>query len=111
MLKRTLSAIAAAALAAGTVAIATPAVAAQAQDGITIAYGDLDLSTDAGKARLDRRVRQAARSFCGDVPLQNIGQRTAVLACHSEVAAAAEEDLRTAMAAKATSVRLALRNR
>ena len=111
MLKRTLSAIAAAALTVGTVAIATPASAAEASDQVSIAYGDLDLSTAAGKAQFERRVRQASRSFCGDAPMHNIGQRTQVLTCQSDVLAAAQEDLQTALAAKAGNVRLALRNR
>lgn len=45
---------------AGTCLAAGPALAAEAR----IAWNDLDLSTAAGKAELDRRIDAAARELC-----------------------------------------------
>lgn len=49
----------------GSTLIATP-LAAQAQPGQTVAvnYGDLDLSTEKGQAKLERRINAAAREVC-----------------------------------------------
>ena len=49
----------------GSTLIATPA-AAQSQPGQTVAvkYSDLDLSTEKGQAKLDRRINAAAREVC-----------------------------------------------
>jgi len=49
---------------------ATPLAAAHAaQDGeqrvVGVTFRDLDLSTEAGRAELDRRIDRAARSACG----------------------------------------------
>ena len=55
--------LAAAALGAAT-AFATPAAAEQAAS-VAVRYADLDLSTSAGQAQLERRINTAARSACG----------------------------------------------
>lgn len=47
----------------GAAVFATPAVAASQGPGIK--YADLDLSTEAGQKKLDRRIDSAARSACG----------------------------------------------
>ena len=52
-------AILAAALAA--TAFAVPAAA----DTVAVKYSDLDLSTPAGQASLERRINNAAKSICG----------------------------------------------
>ncbi len=56
-----------AALLAATI-VATPLVAS-AQDGATrttgVTYRDLDLTTQAGRTELDRRIDNAAREACG----------------------------------------------
>lgn len=55
----TLSALTAASLAIG----ALPAAASAAP--ASLAWGDLDLGTDAGKAELARRIDKVARNACG----------------------------------------------
>lgn len=44
---------------------AVPAMADAPKGSTSIAFGDLDLSTDAGRAELTRRYDQAAREKCG----------------------------------------------
>lgn len=55
--------LAAAALGAAT-AFAVPAAAEDAPSA-DVKYADLDLTTSAGQAQLDRRVNSAARVVCG----------------------------------------------
>jgi UrcA family protein len=62
---KTFVTIAAAALTALTVT--APAHAAEAS-AKRVAFADLDLSSPAGVETLNRRVRAAAKSVCGDAP-------------------------------------------
>ena len=52
-------------LAAAVVLGAASAVTAAAAETVAVQYADLDLSTSAGQAQLDRRIDNAARSICG----------------------------------------------
>lgn len=45
-------------------AMAAPA-SAQAPEAVTVRHSDLDLSTEAGQAQLERRIDRAARAACG----------------------------------------------
>lgn len=104
MFARTLSAFAAAGLTVATLAFATPIHAAPAdEDVVTIAIGDLDLSTADGAASFNRRVRAAARSICGTVPA-DLNMRRQVAECQDEVSSSA----RTVLAQGSTSARQAL---
>jgi len=51
-------------LAAALAALAVAAPAA-AQSAVAVRYSDLDLSTTAGQAQLERRIHNAAREVCG----------------------------------------------
>jgi UrcA family protein len=51
-------------LAAALVAVVSPAPASAQEASARIRYSDLNLSSDAGRARLDRRVRVAAEAMC-----------------------------------------------
>lgn len=55
-------------------AIAGPAAAETTAQPFTVevAYGDLDLTKDAGRDALDRRLARAARQICGSRPARNI---------------------------------------
>jgi len=54
----------------------------------TVAYGDLDLSTAAGRTRLDRRIQAAVREVCGDTaPSFDLARRHAVRDCIAETRA------------------------
>ena len=75
---------------------ASLAASAQAQElSVRVGYGDLDLASDAGVARFDRRIDAAIEQVCGD----GLGQRPlskvlAILKCsrdtRSDVAAPRE---------------------
>ena len=98
MFARTLSAFAAAGLTVATLAFATPIQAAPAdEDMVTIAIGDLDLSTADGAASFDRRVRAAARSICGTMPA-DLNMQKQVADCQDEVIADARTELARAPA-------------
>ena len=50
-----------------------PASAQQFENrSIEVRYGDLDLSSPTGKARLDRRIRKAATEICGSPDLRDL---------------------------------------
>jgi UrcA family protein len=51
-------------LSAATSLAATPAVAQSEPVSVTVSYADLNLTTEAGRARLDRRIRIAAAAVC-----------------------------------------------
>jgi UrcA family protein len=107
-MKRTFSAFAAAALAAVTVAVATPAFA-QENDSVAISVADLDLSDPGDSARFERRVRQAARTLCGDHQLQTLDMRGITQACHDSVISNARADAQVALAKNSGPFRLTLR--
>ena len=109
MFKRPLAALAAAAVTAGAIALTTPVHAAQpTEDSVAGRYAALDLSTAAGSARFERRVRDAARSLCGTAQLQPINMARQVSACHRTAVANAKADAQVAMK-DGGPVRLALR--
>jgi UrcA family protein len=113
MFNRSLSALAAMALTAGTVAFSSaPACAAEADQEVTVALSDLDLSTSADQAKLDRRVKLAARQLCGDVPVLDFRQASVVSACRNQAIENARADVQIARNAAGTRMaRLALRLR
>jgi UrcA family protein len=78
--------IAAATLAAAITA--SPVLAKPISPGVrTVAYADLDLSSLAGRARLERRVDAAVRDVCGEAPSFDIARRQAVRQCRVETRA------------------------
>ena len=106
---RTLSAIAALAMTAGTLALAAPAHAAPAEDVVSISLEGLDFADPADAARIDRRVRTAAQSLCGSKLVQPIRMREQAAACEAAVTAEARNSIQLAAASRATPLRLALR--
>ena len=68
------------AIAAST--ISTPSFAAQRTADVRVAYADLQLASEAGRATLDRRINAAIDLSCGvDERVQNLHERRAVLRC------------------------------
>jgi UrcA family protein len=53
-----------------------------------VAYADLDLSTAAGRNRLEHRIRNAVRDVCGDASGVDLARRQAVRDCLVETRAA-----------------------
>ena len=85
---------------------ASPAAAEPAS--VTVSYADLNLRTSAGKMVLDRRIAQAVRAVCGDVPAADLVAAHEARVC----AAAAHADAITKVGvavARASDVRIAAR--
>ena len=53
----------------------------------TVAYADLDLSTAAGRSRLEHRIEAAVREVCGAAPSFDLARRHAVRECLVETRA------------------------
>lgn len=91
---KTLTTIAAAALTVLT--LAAPAYAAEATKK-TVAFADLDMSSPAGVASFNRRVRAAAKGVCGDAPAyRSLAENLSISRC---VDGAIESHKRNATAA------------
>ena len=56
----------------------------------TVAYADLDLSTAAGRSRLERRIQAAVREVCGAAPSFDLARRHAVRDCIVETRASVQ---------------------
>jgi UrcA family protein len=87
--------------------LAAPAVAAPIVERVRTA--DLDLSTDAGVAELDRRIRVAAASACTKPGGFTAWDRWVVRTCEQQAIAAAK-DTRNAVVAAVRTQRLAAAN-
>jgi UrcA family protein len=53
----------------------------------TVAYADLDLSSAAGRSRLERRIGAAVREVCGEATAFDLARRHAVRDCIAETRA------------------------
>lgn len=76
-------------------AIAAPAAAQPAS--ITVPYGDLDLTKDAGRKALDVRITRAAGRLCGTVGARDLVQIAAHKACVAEARASAAPQVELAL--------------
>ena len=70
--------------AAGPAFAAPPAPAAQTR---IVSYADLDLSSAAGRARLDQRIGAAVRAVCGRAAPTDLNGLVQVQACREETLA------------------------
>ncbi len=52
-----------------------------------VSYADLDLSSNSGQARLERRIEAAVRDVCGDAPSFDLARRNSVRECIVETRA------------------------
>lgn len=73
----------------------------------TVAYADLDLSTTAGAAILDRRIEDAVRRVCGSADLRELARHAAVAGCRREARARIEPARAAAVARARSALRLA----
>jgi UrcA family protein len=109
---RTLSAIAALAMTAGTLALAAPAQAAPTDDDVvSISLEGLDAADPADAVRIERRIRTAAQSLCGANLVQPLRMRAQAETCEAAVTADARNSLQLAAARQGTPFRIALRVR
>jgi UrcA family protein len=100
-------------LAATAAALALSASPALAQDGsapshIVVSYADLDLSTDDGARRLDRRIRTAVETVCGPTSDADPAGKNDVLRCRAETLAFARAQRDSALAAASSASRMQL---
>jgi UrcA family protein len=66
----------------------SPAFAKPAAPAVrTVAYADLDLSSAAGRTRLERRIQAAVREVCGEAAPFDLARRHAVRECIAETRA------------------------
>lgn len=96
MLTHSLSKTLLASLTAGIATFAlTPAAHAEISKprSVVVSYGDLDLNTATGKARLDRRIAYAAGTVCGPADMLSYESRMATAACESDAIANANRGL------------------
>jgi UrcA family protein len=89
-------------LAALTLAAAAPAappivVEGETQPTATISYADLDLGTAAGRARLDSRIRRAAKQLCLDEGVRDLADRLNQKACLNFAVASARPQIEQAI--------------
>lgn len=96
--------IIASALITGIAIKAAPALAEQAPAEINVSLvqtADLDLSTEAGRRQLDRRLASAAREVCGTASDADLEGKNEVRQCRDEVLAKAHAERIQIMAAAA----------
>ena len=96
MFTRTLSKALLASLTAGAATFAMiPAAHAETSKArfVTVSYADLDLNTDTGKTRLEKRIAFAAETVCGPADTFNYQSRMATAACESDAIASANRGL------------------
>ena len=75
---------------------AAPAFAASPQQAQTraVSYADLDLSSAAGRARLEQRLATAVRAVCGRAAPTDLNGLAQVALCRDETLADAQAQLR-----------------
>jgi len=87
-------------IAAAALALSAPAFAAYDVTGtVNVQYGDLDLTSDAGMAHLQRRMHRAAEQICGYVPPRGVTEQQKTAECQGDVIAQANANLEPALAA------------
>jgi UrcA family protein len=84
-------------LAAAAPAAPPIVVEGEAQPTATISYADLDLGTAAGRARLDSRIRRAAKHLCLDEGVRDLADRLNQKACLNFAVAGARPQIEQAI--------------
>jgi UrcA family protein len=83
----------------------TPVAPAAAQDSeaMNVRYHDLDLASEHGVRKLNRRIAYASRLVCGQAANHSIREISAVVSCRQHAADRAQGALATAIASSRTS--------
>lgn len=91
----------------------TLVVSPEAQSAVTmqkqVRYGDLDLGTEAGRSKLEERIRFAASDVCDGKNVSNVRAPIAYLNCYSVALRDARAQLNQRMAATQSSAVAAVR--
>lgn len=86
--------LAVAAVAAGLSTFTAVGPAIAAENGVLVAYEDLNLGSAAGRAALDARIERAASRVCGTAFINELDIAAGVDACRDDTIAAARRQLR-----------------
>lgn len=91
---RSFALAAAVSLAAAATTVSTPVSAADIlvvpeTATVRVSYADLDLASEAGRARLDRRIANAARGICGNYQPNDLRIFSLVRDCRADAIASA----------------------
>lgn len=77
-----------------------PTVTQAAQsDGVLVSYADLNLVTEAGASKLERRIAVAARTVCQIEDSRELALANATSTCRGQAVADAQPQFRAALAA------------
>lgn len=105
--------LAASIIAAG-VAISVPATAAPSENLIVtkvqVDHSDLDLSSDKGQVKLQRRIRSAVREVCGNNTSRTLAETQIVMECQKQARADAMDKAEIAIALYNKGRQLAVRD-
>ena len=77
-----------------TAAISAPAAA---QSTAKVAIGDLNLTTEAGRAAMETRLNIAVRNVCGQRPMRNLSQLANYRQCIRDAHGSYQEQVRIAL--------------
>lgn len=82
-------------------ATSLPANAAPVETGSSVAvrFGDLDITTDKGAARLNRRIQHAADAVCGTPDIRDLRRVESTRRCRDFALGNAQKEVELAMAA------------
>jgi UrcA family protein len=81
----------------------TASFAREAPRQLQISFNDLNLSTEAGKTRLNRRIEIAVRKVCAEDDFKNLKSIAAARACESKAREGVQDAVKAAIAARGTS--------
>jgi UrcA family protein len=84
--------LALAAVAAATLMTGIAVSPAVAQEAIAVPYGDLNLASPAGRARLEGRVFRAATALCGRYDARDLRLSALSRACRDDAVAGAQRE-------------------
>jgi UrcA family protein len=83
--------------AAGAAAAPPIVVEGEQQPTASVSYADLDLGTAAGRARLDSRIRRAAKHLCLDEGVRDLADRLDQKSCLNFAVASARPQIEQAI--------------
>ncbi len=92
--------------------VAAPAIAESPAGPVvqtTVSYADLNLSSAAGRATLDSRIKGAARSVCGSPKAATLAEHTSIRDCREGAINGANAQLELVLASRGAGTVLAAR--
>lgn len=88
-------------ISAAALLLSPPAFAGE-ERSVPVRYGDLDLTSDADVAKLDKRIRSAARRVCDDHGTRDIERMMLASQCRNDALTQARPKVEFAVAAART---------